>query len=87
MFKFLVGLLPKEYQSLIAVGLRVVSQLDTAEERSEALTFAVLALADGKVTPGEWSQIGSKFGILRAPQPDERTSRGPDKKPRKKSDG
>ena len=83
MFKFLVGLLPKEYQSLIAVGLRVVSQLDTPEERSEALTFAALALADGKVTPGEWSQIG----FLRGPQPDERTSRGPDKKPRKKSDG
>jgi len=87
MFKFLVGLLPKEYRNLIEVGLRIVSQLDTPQERAEALTFAALVLADGKVTPGEWAQIGSKFGILRGPQPDERTSRGPNKKPRKKSDG
>ena len=87
MFKFLVGLLPKEYRNLIEVVLRIVSQLDTPQERAEALTFAALVLADGKVTPGEWSQIGSKFGILRGPQPDERPSRGPDKKPRKKSDG
>tara|TARA_Y100001951_G_scaffold98090_1_gene98519 strand:- start:307 stop:564 length:258 start_codon:yes stop_codon:yes gene_type:complete len=71
MFKFLVGLLPKEYRNLIEVGLRVISQLDTPEERAEALNFARLALADGKVTPGEWAQIGSKFGILRGPSSDE----------------
>jgi hypothetical protein len=71
MFKVLVGLLPQEYRNLIAVGLRVVSQLDSSKERSEALNFAKLALADGKVTPGEWAQIGSKFGILRGPSSDE----------------
>ena len=87
MFKILVGLLPKEYRNLIEVGLRVVSQLNTAKERSEALNFAMLALADGKVTPGEWSQIGSKFGILRGPLQDGRSGRGPDKKPRKKANG
>ena len=71
MFKILVGLLPKEYRNLIEVGLRVISQLNTPQERAQALNFATLALADGKVTPGEWAQIGSKFGILRGPSSDE----------------
>ena len=65
MFKFLAGLLPKEYRNLIEVGSRIVSQLDTSEERSEAISFAMATLSDGKVTPGEWAKIGSKFGILR----------------------
>ena len=40
MFKMLIGLLPKEYRNLLEVGMRIVSQLDTPKERSEALTFA-----------------------------------------------
>ena len=87
MFKMLIGLLPKEYRNLLEVGMRIVSQLDTPKERAEALTFAKLALEDGKLTPGEWAQIGSKFGILRGPQPGELAGRGPDKKPRQKPNG
>ena len=67
MFKFLVGLLPKEYRNLIEVGSRIVSQLDTNEERSEALSFAMATLSDGKVTPGEWAKIGSRLGLLTGP--------------------
>ena len=83
MFKFLVGLLPKEYRNLIEVGLRMVSQLDTPEERAEAINFAWLALADGKLTPGEWAQIGSKLGVLRGPTSKEVAGYSR----RKKSDG
>ena len=83
MFKFLVGLLPKEYRNLIEVGLRMVSQLDTPEERAEAINFAWLALADGKLTPGEWAQIGSKLGVLRGPPSKEVAGYSR----RKKSDG
>ena len=67
MFKMLIGLLPKEYRNLLEVGMRMVSQLDTPKERAEALPFAKLALEDGKLTPGEWAQIGSKLGVLRGP--------------------
>ncbi len=83
MFKFLVGLLPKEYRNLIEVGLRMVSQLDTPKERAEAINFAWLALADGKLTPGEWAQIGSKLGVLRGPTSKEVAGYSR----RKKSDG
>ena len=83
MFKFLVGLLPKEYRNLIEGGLRMVSPLDTPEERAEAINFAWLALADGKLTPGEWAQIGSKLGVLRGPTSKEVAGYSR----RKKSDG
>ena len=83
MFKFLVGLLPKEYRNLLEVGMRMVSQLDTPEERAEAINFAWLALADGKLTPGEWAQIGSKLGVLRGPTSKEVAGYSR----RKKSDG
>tara|TARA_R100001143_G_C3337303_1_gene122520 strand:- start:793 stop:1053 length:261 start_codon:yes stop_codon:yes gene_type:complete len=81
--EMVMKLLPVEYRNLIEVGLRIVSQLDTSKERSEALTFVKAVLADGKCTPGEWAQIGSKLGILRGPTSKEMTGYG--KKSRKKA--
>ena len=65
--EMVMKLLPVEYRNLIEVGLRIVSQLNTSTERAEAITFTKAVLADGKCTPGEWAQIGSKLGILRGP--------------------
>ena len=65
--EMVMKLLPVEYRNLIEVGLRIVSQLNTSTERAEAITFTKAVLADGKVTPDEWAQIGSKLGILRGP--------------------
>lgn len=56
------------WRGLATLGDRILNNLDTAKERKEAIAFCVEKLADGKVTCGEWSQIGSKFGILKGPK-------------------
>ena len=65
--KWLTMLLSVNWRELAILGERIVSNLDTAKERKEAIAFCVEKMADGKVTCGEWSQIGSKFGILKGP--------------------
>ena len=49
----------------MALGEQIISRLDTAEERAEAIAFGQHMLLDGKVTVGEWAKFGSKLGILR----------------------
>ena len=56
------------WRGLATLGDRILNNLDTAKERKEAIAFCVEKLADGKVTCGEWAQIGSKFGILKGPK-------------------
>jgi hypothetical protein len=68
MMNFLLRLLPADMKQLLVLGQSVLASMDTAEERREAMAYAIAMLADGKVTPGEWSQIGSRLGILRAPR-------------------
>ena len=61
-------ILSVNWRGLATLGERIVGNLDTAQERKEAIAFCVDKLVDGKVTCGEWSQIGSKFGILKGPK-------------------
>ena len=68
MFKLLLKLLPKQTRQFIILGQRIVSRLDTAEERNVAVNYGISMLADGKVTVGEWSRFGSKLGILKGPR-------------------
>ena len=63
--RWLIGLLPKRYKDLLALGEQIISRLDTAEERAEAIAYGQKMLLDGRVTVGEWAQFGSKLGILR----------------------
>tara|TARA_Y100000310_G_C20314995_1_gene637998 strand:- start:380 stop:586 length:207 start_codon:yes stop_codon:yes gene_type:complete len=56
------------WRGLATMGERIVGNLDTAQERKEAIAFCVGKLSDGKVTCAEWSQIGSKFGVLKGPK-------------------
>lgn len=56
------------WRGLATMGERIVGNLDTAQERKEAIAFCVEKLADGKCTVADWSQIGSRFGVLKGPK-------------------
>jgi len=61
---WLIKLLPKEYKQLVVLAQRIVSQLDTKEERAAAIEYGISMMEDGVVNVGEWSKFGSKLGIL-----------------------
>ena len=61
---WLIKLLPKEYKRMVVLAQRIVSQLDTKEERKAALEYGISMMEDGKVEVGEWAKFGSKLGIL-----------------------
>tara|TARA_R110002020_G_scaffold220045_1_gene427902 strand:- start:122 stop:334 length:213 start_codon:yes stop_codon:yes gene_type:complete len=65
---WLLKFVPEDKRNLIVLGQRIIACLDTAEERKAAVDYGIQMLADGRVTVGEWSQFGSKLGILRAPR-------------------
>ena len=61
---FLLKFLPADKKAMIILGQRIVSSLDTTEERKLALDYGAEMLKDGKVSVGEWSRFGKKLGIL-----------------------
>jgi len=63
--KFLIKLLPKEYQALITLGTRIMSSFDTKEKAMEFFEVVAESLKDGHVTVAEWSRIGSKSGVFK----------------------
>jgi hypothetical protein len=65
MIAFISKLLPAEYRALLALGQQIFANLDTKEERADALGYIKEALADGQVTVPEWGRIGGKLGILK----------------------
>ena len=67
---WILKFLPEDKRNLIVLGQRIISCLDTAEERKDAVDYGIQMLADGKITIIEWSKFGSKLGILRAPRND-----------------
>ena len=62
---FLLKFLPAEYKNLVELGIRLISALDTAEERKAAIDKGLEMLDDGTVTVGEWSQFGKILGIFK----------------------
>ena len=61
---WILNLLPKEYKQMVVLAQRIISQLDTKEERQDALEYGIAMMEDGVVNVGEWSKFGSKLGIL-----------------------
>ena len=61
---WLLRFLPAEQKDLVTLGMRIVSCLDSSEERKQAIDYGVEMMKDGKVTVGEWAKFGSKLGIL-----------------------
>ena len=51
----LLRFLPMQIRQLIKLGQQIISQLDTAGERDEAVNYGIEMLKDGRVTVGEWS--------------------------------
>ena len=61
--KFMLNLLPKRHKALVEMGLRMVANLDSDEERDLAVAKFTSILKDGRVTPPEWSSLGKTLKI------------------------
>ena len=57
--------LPREYKNLLLLGMRLISALDTAEERKAAIDKGLAMLKDGTITPPEWTSFGKTLGIFK----------------------
>jgi hypothetical protein len=68
MMNWILKFLPEEKKQLIVLGQRVISSLDTSEERSAAIASGIEMFKDGKVTVGEWSHFGKVLGIFKGPR-------------------
>ncbi len=62
---FLLKFLPAEYKNLVELGMRLISALDTAEERKVAIDKGLAMLKDGTITPIEWTSFGKTLGIFK----------------------
>jgi hypothetical protein len=63
----LLMLFSSQTRQLVTLGKQIISRLDTADERKDAIDYGIEMMKDGKVTVGEWSRFGSKLGILKGP--------------------
>jgi hypothetical protein len=68
MFNIIIRMLPKETRDMILLAKNIFNQLDTKEERAEAMAYAAHMFEDGKVTVPEWGKFGGKLGILKQPK-------------------
>ena len=50
---WLLRFLPKEKRQMVELAQRIVSSLDTADERKAAIDYGVAMLRDGKVSVAE----------------------------------
>ena len=67
MLGLLMKMLPVEYRNLIALGQRLLENLDTPAERSAVIEKINNSFKDGKISVPEWSGIGKALGILTGP--------------------
>ena len=61
--RFLLKFLPKEYRGLVELGMRIVENLDTKEERQKAVEMGIEILKDGNIDAPEWAKLGKVLGI------------------------
>jgi len=65
---WLLRFLPADKRELIQLAMRILSSLDDAKERRDAVAYGIEMLKDGKVTVAEWATFGSKVGIFKGPR-------------------
>ena len=63
--RLLVRFLPKEYQALLTLGMRIMDSCDSKEDAMHFFSTVADSLKDGKVSVSEWSRIGSAAGIFK----------------------
>jgi hypothetical protein len=64
---WLLRFLPEDKRQMVVLAQRILSSLDTAEERKAAVMYGAEMLRDGKVSVGEWAKFGSVLGVLKGP--------------------
>ena len=62
--QMLMKVLPADKRALIQLAMRMVSKLDTPQERQAVAEWGIRAFQDGKITVPEWGELGGKLGIL-----------------------
>ena len=62
---WILKLLPADTRNLIKLGQQIISALDTPQERKAAIDQGIKMLADGKITPIEWTQWGKVLGVFK----------------------
>lgn len=65
---FIVKLLPKKYQSMLLVGMKILNNIqDNHAEIAEYVDtmFDENSTGGTRVTMGEWAKLGGKLGILK----------------------
>jgi hypothetical protein len=65
MLALLMKFLPADKRALLALALRMVASLDTAQERQAVADYGLEMLADGKITITEWSAFGKRLGVFK----------------------
>jgi hypothetical protein len=57
--------LSPDTRALVQLAMRMVSALDTPEERRAVAEYGMKMLADGSVTITEWAAFGKRLGVFR----------------------
>jgi hypothetical protein len=64
MLSLLVKFLPADKRALLDLALRMVANLDTAQERRAVADYGIKMIAGG-VTVSEWATFGKKLGVFK----------------------
>ena len=64
MLNLLIRFLPEDKRGLLELAMRIVSQLDTPEERKAVAEYGI-KMIEGGVTVNEWATFGKKLGVFK----------------------
>ena len=64
MLSLLMKFLPADKKALLDLALRMVANLDTAQERRAVADYGIKMIAGG-VTVSEWATFGKKLGVFK----------------------
>ena len=64
MLNLLIRFLPEDKRGLLELAMRMVSQLDTPEERKAVAEYGI-KMIEGGVTVNEWTTFGKKLGVFK----------------------
>ena len=73
MMNWVLRFLPQDMRQIVVLGQRIISCLDTPEERRAAVQYGIKMLSSEseggvRVTVSEWARFGSRLGVLKGPR-------------------